>query len=116
MKYTFDIVGVSPVLHFFNQQQQSQSQSQPQGIEYLGSHICTLDAFLESLETIPTKWGWELDRVVDTVIQFWLHNSDSINYWKRRLTDAGRDNLLVARVADFTALQAEFESLLNRKE
>ncbi|MBD2355162.1 hypothetical protein H6G41_11110 [Tolypothrix sp. FACHB-123] len=114
MKYTFDLVGVSPVLNFFNHQQQSQTQAQHRGVEYLGTHICTLDAFLESIETMPTKWGWNLDQVVDTVIQFWLHNSDSINYWKRRLTDAGRDNLLVARVADFTALQAELESLLDK--
>lgn len=113
MKYTFDLVGVSPVLQFFNHQQQSQQQSQHQGVEYLGTHICTLDAFLESVETVPAKWGWNLDQVVDTVVDFWLNNSESINYWKRRLSDAGKDNLLVARVADFTALQAEFESLLG---
>jgi plasmid maintenance system antidote protein VapI len=114
MKYTFDFVGVSPVLHFFNHQQHNQTQPQHQGVEYLGTHICTLDAFLESIETIPAKWGWNLDQVVDTVIQFWLNNSDSINYWKRRLTDAGRDNLIVARVADFAALQAELELLLDK--
>jgi plasmid maintenance system antidote protein VapI len=114
MKYTFDFVGVSPVLHFFNHQQQKQTQPQHEGVEYLGTHICTLDAFLESIETIPAKWGGNLDQVVDTVIQFWLNNSDSINYWKRRLTDAGRDNLIVARVADFAALQAELESLLDK--
>lgn len=113
MKYTFDLVGVSPVLQFFTHQQQSQKPSKHQGVEYLGTHICTLDAFLESVETVPEKWGWNLDQVVDTVVDFWLNNSDSIYYWKKRLTDAGRDNLLVARVADFTALQAEFESLLG---
>ncbi|MDZ8050832.1 MAG: hypothetical protein RMX68_020420 [Aulosira sp. ZfuVER01] len=113
MKYTFDIVGVSPVLQFFNHQQQSIKKPQAKGVEYLGTHICTLDAFLESIETVPAKWGWNLDQVVDTVIQFWLNNSESVHYWKSRLSDAGRDNLLVARVADFTALQAEFESLLG---
>ena len=114
MKYTFDLVGVSPVLQFFNHQQQNQKQPQHQGVEYLGTHICTLDAFLASVETIPENWGWNVDQVVETVIKFWLNNSESINYWKRRLTDAGRDNLIVARVADFTALQAEFESLLRK--
>ncbi|BAY07404.1 hypothetical protein [Calothrix sp. NIES-2098] len=113
MKYTFDLVGVSPVLQFFNHQQQSLNKKQYKGVEYLGTHICTLDAFLESVETVPGKWDWNLDQVVDTIIQFWLHNSESIDYWKRRLSDAGRENLLVARVADFTALQAEFESLLS---
>lgn len=56
MKYTFDIVGVSPVLHFFDHQQQSISQPQHQGIEYLGTHTCTLDAFLKSVEIVPAKW------------------------------------------------------------
>ncbi|MCM0592550.1 MAG: hypothetical protein HEQ35_27145 [Gloeotrichia echinulata IR180] len=115
MKYTFDLVGVSPVLHFFNHQQQSWEKPQQQGVEYLGTQTCTLDAFIESVETVPAQWGWNLDQVVDTVIQFWLNNSDSIRYWKHRLNDAGKDNLLVARVADFNALQAEFESLLGRK-
>jgi hypothetical protein len=53
--------------------------------------------------------------VVDTVVKFWLNNSDSIQYWKNRLSDAGRDNLLVARVADIKSLKAEFESLLGDK-
>jgi plasmid maintenance system antidote protein VapI len=111
MKYTFDIVGISSVLHFFSQQSE---QEQNQGVEYLGSHICTLDAFIESVEPVPAKWGWEMDQVVDTVIQFWLNNSESINYWKARLNDAGRDNLLVARLADVKALRFEFESLLGK--
>ncbi|WP_017655714.1 hypothetical protein [Fortiea contorta] len=114
MKYTFDIVGVSPVWQFFNHQHQSLSELQPQGVEYLGTHICTLDAFLKSIETVPQKWGWNVDQVIDTVIQFWLNNSESINYWKTRLNDAGNDNLVVARVADIKALKAEFDSLMNK--
>jgi predicted GTPase len=115
MKYTFDIVGVSPVWHFFNHQQQTSATAQPQAVEYLGTQTCTLDAFLESVEPVPAKWGWNLDQVVDTVIQFWVNNAESIQYWKRRLQDAGGDNLLVARVADIASLQAEFESLLGKK-
>ncbi|MBW4477054.1 MAG: hypothetical protein KME54_09295 [Tolypothrix brevis GSE-NOS-MK-07-07A] len=113
MKYSFDIVGVSPVLQFFNHQQICQ-QPQHQGVEYIGTHKCTLDALIESVEPVPSKWNWDLDQVVDTVIQFWLNNSDSIGYWKSRLTDAGRDNLLVSRIADIKALQSEFESLLGK--
>jgi plasmid maintenance system antidote protein VapI len=114
MKYTFEIIGVSPVLQFFNHQQQTVQKPQAQGIEYLGMHKCTLDAFLESIEPVPAKWKWNMDQVVDTVIEFWLNNSESIQYWKTRLIDAGRDNLLVARVADVAALQAEYESLLGK--
>jgi hypothetical protein len=114
MKYSFDILGVSPVLQFFNHQQQSLQKSQNQGVEYIGSNTCTLDALLESVEPVLPKWGWETDQVVDTVIQFWLNNSESIHYWKRRLRDAGRDNLLVTRLADVEALRSEFESLFSQ--
>ncbi|WP_413174122.1 hypothetical protein [Anabaena azotica] len=114
MKYAFDIVGVSPVLYFFNHQQQNWQKNQPQGVEYLGTPICTLDAFLESLESVSSSGSWNFDQVVDTVIQFWLNNAESVQYWKARLKDAGKDNVLVARVADIKALQAEFESLLGK--
>ncbi|AFZ57402.1 hypothetical protein H6G54_26025 [Anabaena cylindrica FACHB-243] len=114
MTYSFDIVGVSPVLYFFNHQQQSWEKNQPEGVEYLGTQTCTLDAFLESVESVPPIGSWNLDQVLDTVIQFWVNNAESIQYWQARLKDAGRDNLLVARVADIKALQAEFESLLGR--
>lgn len=115
MKYSFDIVGVSPVLYFFDHQQKSWQAPQPQGVEYLGTHICTLDAFLESVESVTATWGGNLDQVIDTVVQFWLNNSESVNYWKARLSDAGKDNLLVARVADIQSLQAEFEFLLGKR-
>lgn len=113
MKYTFEIVGVSPVIYFFDCVQLNKFKPQYTGVEYLGTYKCTLDALLESVETIPSNQDWDLDRVVDTVVKFWLNNSDSIQYWKTRLIDAGRDNLLVARVADIKGLKAEFEALLG---
>lgn len=112
MKYTFELLGISPVLDFFNHQQKLIQKISSTGIAYLGSHHCTLDAFIESVTTVPPKPDWETDRVVDTVIQFWLNNSEHIRYWNIRLQDAGNQNLLVARVADFKSLQVEFESLL----
>jgi len=108
MKYSFDLVGVSPVWQFFNHQQQH-------GVEYLGTQICTLDAFLESIEPVPVKWGWDLDQVVNTVVGFWMNNADSIYYWKSRLEDAGNESLLVARLAERHSLQAELESLLQKR-
>ncbi|MBD2455887.1 hypothetical protein H6G80_17600 [Nostoc sp. FACHB-87] len=114
MKYTFDIVGVSPVLQFFNHQQQSMEKPQYAGVEYLGTHICTLDAFIATVEPVPAKWGWDVDQVVDTVVKFWVNHSESIQYWKARLSDAGQNNLVVARLADIRALQAEFETLLDK--
>ncbi len=112
MKYSFEIVGVSPVLSFFNHQQEIQAHPHP-GAEYLGTYQCTLDAFIESVESLPMRRGWHLDQVVDTVINFWLNNAEQIGHWKQRLRDAGTQNLLVARVADLDALRAEFESLLK---
>lgn len=112
MKYTFEILGVAPILSFFNQQQEL-LQQQPDGVEYLGNRKCTLDAFVQSVETVSPNRGWDVDRVVDTVIGYWMHNSDSIQYWKQRLQDAGGENLLVARVGDIKSLQAAFESLLG---
>lgn len=114
MKYSFDLLGVSPVLYFFNQQQQIQQQKPQTGVEYVGTYKCTLDAVLESVEPLPPMRGWDLDGVVDTVINFWVNNSDTIQYWKERLQDAGSENLLVARVGDIQSLQAEFESLLGK--
>jgi hypothetical protein len=115
MKYTFDIVGVSPVWQFFNHQQHSKQQPTPQAIEYLGTHKCTLDALIETVEPVPIKWGWNTEQVLDTVVSFWMNNAESIRYWKARLTDAGNENILVARLADITAIQAEFDSLLHKK-
>lgn len=114
MKYTFEILGISPVLYFFNQQQEIIQKTPRPDVEYLGTHKCTLDALLKSVETVVPKRGWDLERAVDTVVDFWVNNSDSIRYWKARLNDAGSENLLVARLADIKSLRAEFESLLGK--
>lgn len=114
MAYTFEILGVSPVLHFFNYQQAVLPQKPPTGVTYLASYQCTLDALLENVETVAPEQGWDLDQVVNTVIGFWLNNTDSICHWKRRLADAGNHNLLVSRLADLSSLQSEFEWLLQR--
>jgi hypothetical protein len=114
MKYTFDIVGVSPVWEFFKHQQQTINKPISGGVEYLSTHRCTLDALLESVEPLPIKWGWNTEQVRETVVQFWLNNAESIRYWKVRLIDAGNENILVARLAEIKSLQAEFESLFSK--
>ncbi|AKG21703.1 hypothetical protein [Calothrix sp. 336/3] len=110
MKYTFDIIGVSPVLQFFHHQQQSKSAN----IEYLGIHRCTLDALMTSIDLALPHLSWDIDGVRNTVINFWMDNSESIRYWQARLTDAGNDNLLVTRVAEIQSLQAELETLFKK--
>lgn len=114
MSYTFEILGVSPVLHFFNHQQDVLQHKPQASVEYLSSYHCTLDALIQSIETVPLDRGWNLDQAVDTVIDFWMNHSDSIHYWRRRLHDAGEQNLLVSRLADYPSLKTEFEALLER--
>ena len=113
MHYIFEILGVSPILHFFNHQQESLQKKTESNIQYLGTYQCTLDALIESVESIPYQQNWHLDRAVDTVVSFWLHNADRVQHWKYRLEDAGRESVLVSRLADLHSLQAEFEWLLN---
>lgn len=114
MAYTFEILGVSPILTFFNHQQKTLQGPAKTGVEYLGCYRCSLDAVIASIETIAPDRGWQLDTAVDAVMEFWFNNADRITYWKQRLTDAGGQNLLVSRLADFPSLQAEFESLFDR--
>lgn len=114
MNYTFDILGVSPILYFFNQQQERKEKKSQIGIEYVASYKCTLDALIQSVENLPNYGGWDLDEVINTVVNFWVNNSDNINYWKERLKDAGSENLLVGRVANVKSLRAEFEILLDK--
>lgn len=114
MSYTFEILGVSPILHFFSYQQEL-SQQPKTGVEYLSSYKCTLDALLQTVETVPRDRGWNLDEAVDTVIDFWMKNLDSVHHWKRRLEDAGEQSLLISRLANFKALQSEFEQLLHQE-
>jgi len=113
MGFTFELLGVTPVLEFFHHQQAQSRRQSPTGVEYLGSYKCTLDAFIESVETVSPKHGWELDQAVDAVVGFWLSNVESIRYWKKRLDDAGKENLIVARFADLRSIRAEFEQMLQ---
>ena len=113
MQYTFEILGVSPILSFLNHQAESPVTT-PTGAEYLSTYQCTLDALLESVEPVPPKRGWDLDKVVDTVVNYWLQNAERIQHWKDRLQAAGCENILVSRIADLKALQQEFDQLLGK--
>lgn len=112
MSYSFDIIGVAPVLTLFNYQQQVE-QNPKGGKTYLGSHTCTLDSFIQSTQIIPYKPDWDWDEVVTTIINFWLNHEENIRYWKAELETVGQENLLVARVTNVNALRWEFESLLD---
>lgn len=112
MSYVFNLIGISPILEFF-QHQQENPPTQTIGPAYIGTQTCHLDAFISSIETIPKHRGWDLDDVVDAVIHYWMSNEDSIRHWRDRLLDAGDHNLLIGRIANYRSLQTEFESLLG---
>uniref|UniRef100_B8HW81 Uncharacterized protein n=1 Tax=Cyanothece sp. (strain PCC 7425 / ATCC 29141) TaxID=395961 RepID=B8HW81_CYAP4 len=112
MNYTFEILGISPVIYLFNTQQVIQ-QSKNRDLEYLGVHKCTLDTFVESVEGISKRQNWPLDQVVNTVVDFWMNHPQTIQYWAARLEDAGGENLLLARVGKLDALRKAFESLFR---
>ncbi len=113
MKYTFEILGVLPLLQLFNHQQTLRQSSVSRGVEYIGCHHCTLDAFLAPIEGMSHKQEWDLDRLVQTVIEFWMTHPENIQLWKHRLDAASGDTVLVARVGHLQALRQEFEWMLG---
>lgn len=111
MSYSFDIVGVTPVLDFFYYQQQVE-QNPKRSKAYLGSYQCTLDSFIKSTEMIPEKPDWNWDQVVESIVDFWLHQEETIQTWKQTLENSHHENLIIARIANVQWLRQEFQSLL----
>lgn len=113
MSYSFDIVGVAPVLEFFTHQQRMETKPQ-RSQAFLGSSICTLDAFISATEAVHRKPDWDWDEIVGKIVEFWLHQEDDVRHWKQRFESAqGQDNLLVGRVVNYTSLRQEFEGLFE---
>ncbi|MGF1497439.1 MAG: hypothetical protein ACFB8W_11525 [Elainellaceae cyanobacterium] len=114
MNYAFNIVGITPILTFFDHQLKTQqADHQYAGAEYVGAYRCTLDAFLESLEAVPRKRGWDGDQAVNSVIQFWMSHGSQVRHWQERLADAGDRSLIVGRLGTMTSLRSELESLFS---
>ena len=63
MSYSFDIVGISPVLQFFDHQQRVEK-TPNRSRAYLGSYCCTLDAFIEATQIVHRKPDWDWDAIV----------------------------------------------------
>ncbi len=112
MSYNFEIVGITPILTFFNYQQELETNPK-RSKAYLGSYHCTLDAFIESTKMIPKKPEWNWDEVIETMIDFWLKHEDTVKQWKSELNNMQEDNLIVARVTNFSALRTELEQLID---
>ncbi|MEB3274575.1 MAG: hypothetical protein ACO4AI_11725 [Prochlorothrix sp.] len=113
MTFSFDLLGVSPMLDFFHHQQNQRNREQSGGAAYVGTHECTLDSFIRSVEEVTPDRGWNIDEAVDAVIQYWMRNEQHVRHWHDRLRDAGQENLLVGRLADVKALRIELEALVG---
>ena len=112
MAYNFEIIGIMPILTFFNHQQATETNPK-RSKAYLGSYHCTLDAFIESTQMIPQKPQWDWDKVIETTIDFWLKHEQTIKHWKLQLDNTNRENLIVARITNFDLLRDELENLLQ---
>ena len=113
MSYNFEILGIAPILTFFNYQQMFE-QNPNRSKAYLGSYYCTLDGFIQSTELIPHKPNWNWDDVVNTMINFWLKHSSNIQEVKHQLElmENSSENIIVARIANVECLRNEFEALI----
>ncbi len=112
--FSFNIIGVAPILHFFNYQQEQTHDPQKAGVTYLSSHHCSLDAVLRTIDHTEFDPTWNTNDVMQSAIDFWLSNLDSVTHWQQRLNDAGNETILVSRVAHTQALRNELETFFQR--
>ncbi|WP_008308857.1 hypothetical protein [Leptolyngbya sp. PCC 6406] len=112
MSYTFEIVGISPLWNFFTHQQRVES-TPHRSRAYLGSHHCTLDSFIAATDLIHEKPDWDWDAVVNDIVSFWVSHGEAINHWRAEFQRADEDSLIVGRVANFTTLREELETLFQ---
>ncbi|AFZ55080.1 hypothetical protein VKI21_04410 [Cyanobacterium aponinum UTEX 3222] len=111
MTYCFDIVGIAPVLDFFYYQQKVE-QSPHRSKAYLGSYECTLDSFIQSTEMILQKPDWNWDQVIESIIDFWLHQEKEIEKWRSSFTKTKEEILIIGRIANVNLLRRDFDSLI----
>ena len=112
MSYSFDIIGVTPVIQFFNHQQQVEN-TPKRSKAYVGSYLCTLDSFIEATACVHKKPDWDWDEVVSTIVNFWLNQADNVRHWKAELDSAERNSLIVGRIANLNSLRHEYEALFE---
>lgn len=107
--YTFDIIGIAPLLTFFEHQQKVE-QTPYRSRAYLGSFQCTLDGFVLAVDRIWQKPAWDWDGVLETMVAFWLSQGEAIAQWQAHLAQAEDQSLIVARVANVELMRRELET------
>lgn len=108
MSYNFEIIGITPVLTFFNYQQELEV-NPLRSKTYLGSYECTLDSFIESTKMIPQKPLWNWEEVMTAMVNCWLRQEDKIRHWKIELESSEEQALLIARITNLESLRIELE-------
>jgi hypothetical protein len=114
MAYSFELLGVTPLLDFFNYQQKNeQNPHRPKA--YVGSYVCTLDSFIDAMDMIPKKPEWNWDEVVESMVKFWIQHEETIRLCELELTENKQEEpqLVIGRVANLEALRHEFEYLFE---
>jgi hypothetical protein len=113
MSYSFDIIGIAPVLQFFNHQQRVEDK-RDRSQAFLGSYCCTLDAFISATEAVHQRPDWDWDAIVSTIVDFWLSQENDVRHWQQEFaTVESHDNLIVARVVNYDSLRHELETLFD---
>lgn len=112
MSYNFEIIGVTPILTFFDYQQKLETNPK-RSKTYLGSYKCTLDSFIESMQIIPKKPEWNWDEVTESIISFWLKHENNIRHWQAELKETNEQTLVIGRVANLDSLRTEFEQVFE---
>ena len=112
MSYNFEIIGVTPILTFFNYQQELEIDPK-RSKTYLGSYKCTLDSFIESTQIIPQKPEWNWDEVTKSIVNFWLKQENNIRHWQAELKQTNEQALVIGRVANLDSLRTEFEQIFE---
>ncbi|MEM7648251.1 MAG: hypothetical protein AAF283_03695, partial [Cyanobacteria bacterium P01_A01_bin.70] len=69
--------------------------------------------FIAATQTIQHKPAWDWDAIAAQMVNFWLQDGDRVSRWKIELQKAEETSLIVGRVANFSNLRSEFETLLG---
>ncbi|OKH11316.1 hypothetical protein [[Limnothrix rosea] IAM M-220] len=113
MSYSFDLLGVTPLINFFEYQQKNE-QDPYRPKTYIGSYNCTLDSFIDAMDMIPKKPEWDWDQVVEKMVQFWVRHEDRVRACEDDLNvDSDEPQLVIARVVNIEALRDNFELLFD---
>jgi len=66
----------------------------------------------EKLAITPQKPDWNWDQVIESIIDFWLHQEKEIEKWRSSFTKTKEEILIIGRIANVNLLRRDFDSLI----